>query len=155
MGIFSWIEGEAKNAIDAIVPADIRTEIGTFAHTFVANLIHDAGAEAKTLTAPLVSEVWTYLKTAAGSLATQYAAGGISFEDLIKAGVADLKTEAATVVAPGLKLIGQQTLTNWLPNLVTTALAATATANPSSAPASSSGAPSSAASPAPSSTTKS
>lgn len=134
---FTWIEGEAKTAIDALVPATLKAEIGTFAHTFVANIVHDFGAEAKALALPVIEQVWSDLKTSAASLAALYMKGGISFEDLIGLGVKALKSESATVVVPALTQVSQQTISNWLPNLVTTSLAAAMAANPPSASASS------------------
>jgi hypothetical protein len=132
---FKWFGTEAKAVLAELVPPDMQTELGAFAHTLVANVLHDAGAEAKTLTQPLLAKLWSDIKTAGISLAAQYASGA-SFTALIATGVRELKGEA-TILAPELKVIGEETLTTMLRTATQTALAAAAT-NPSPASASAS-----------------
>lgn len=132
---FRWIGGEAKTVVANLVPPDLEAKVALFAHTFTANLIHDFGAEVSTLTHQMVADVWAAMEDAAKSLAPQVMSGKITFAAALSAGVSALKSEAATVMLPALKQTSEQTIKNWLPNLITTSLAA-ASANPTSQPAS-------------------
>lgn len=133
---FLYIHGALKDAISRVVPKSLEEKIGMFAHTFGANLYHDFGDLAHTLTSEVVDDVWTALETTAKNLAPAILAGKVSFADAVKLGVNDLKSQAATVMLPALEKTSEQTITNWLPNLITTSMAV-ASANPTSAPASS------------------
>ena len=133
---FKWIGGEAKTAIQALVPPELEAKIGLFAHTFTANLVHDVAAEASSLTDEIVGDVWAAIESAAKTLAPEVLSGKISFVQAIETGVADLKSAAAATMLPALKTASAQTISNWLPNLITTSLAA-ALANPTSQPVSS------------------
>jgi hypothetical protein len=139
----SWFKAEAQTAIAALVPPALQTKIGLFATTFAANLYHDFGPAAQTLTQEMVTDVWDALETAATNLAPQVETGKISVTQAVAAGVTALKSEAASVMLPALKQTAQTTIQSWLPNLITTSLAA-ASANPTSQPASSPAASSSA-----------
>jgi hypothetical protein len=132
---FHWIGGKAKAFIDEITPQELRGEIGLFAHTFASNLAHDFGVEANTLTHMIVGDVWSVLKTTATTMAPQILSGKVTFAQAVATGVGALKSEAASVMMPALKSVAEQTITNWLPNLITTSLAV-ASANPTSPPVS-------------------
>ena len=145
MSLLGDIEGlfsKAKADISALVPASLKADLGAFAHTFVANVLHDAGAEAKSVGLPLIESVWNTIKTQGISLATEYLAGGSgTFEDVITKGVSMLKSDVATQLVPGLKVVGQDTLNTALRTAVSTALAV-GSGNPTSTAASSSVGPS-------------
>jgi len=150
MGLLSFVEeplqflgGGIKSVVAELVPPALEQKVALFAHTFAANLVHDFGPEAKTLTKEMVADVWDALETAAKNLAPQVLAGKVTVAQAVTAGVSALKSEAATVMLPALKQTSQATIQDWLPNLITTSLAA-ASANPTSQPASSPAASSSA-----------
>lgn len=138
---FKWAEGKAEWAYAHIVPAALQAEIGVFAHTFTANLVHDAGDLAKTLTTEAVQSVWSVIKASASNLVPEVLSGKVGFGAAVSAGVSALKSDFASTIVPALKVTSEQTIQNWLPNLLTTALAA-ASSNPTSAVANSSAAPS-------------
>lgn len=136
--IFSWFENTTETIFSKIVPQSLQNKIGLFAHTFAANLVHDFGDLAHTLTSEIVSEVWTTIEKTASTLAPQVLSGKVSFLDAIKAGVDALKSDAAGIMLPALTNTSEATISSWLGPLITTSLAA-ASQNPTSAPGNSPG----------------
>lgn len=130
---FKWFGSEAKSILAQLVPPEMEAELGAFAHTLVANVMHDAGAEAKALTQPILAKFWSDVKTAAISLAAQYFGGKVNFSQLIADAVKELMGEA-TILAPELKVIGVETLTTALRAATQTALAAAAGNPPQASP---------------------
>jgi hypothetical protein len=132
------------HAVDALVPSALAQKYGQYAHVMVANIVHDAEtvakagvAEAKQLSAALIASVTATIESEAETLAKQVLSGQLSFSDAVAVATKNLKSEAVLAIIPGLKVVGQETLTTMLRVAGSTAIA-TLAANPISPPASSS-----------------
>jgi len=141
--VFSPFE-KVVSAVEALVPQDLITKYGAYAHTIVANIAYDAKValkagvlEAETLSKPLIASVVAAIEAEAESLAPQVLSGKLSFASAIAAAVGNLKSVAVASVIPGLKVVGEETLTTILRTAGATAIA-TLAANPTVPVASSS-----------------
>jgi hypothetical protein len=124
---------KVKDLVEEFVPESLLQSYGKYAHTIVANLLHDAEAAAKAgvaVAAPmskaLVSSMLSAVEQEAASLAPEILAGKVNFAQAVTTAVTNLKSEAATSLVPALKNIGETTLHTVVQTAVSTAIASVA-----------------------------
>jgi hypothetical protein len=118
MSFLSSLFGEAKTAVEEMIPANLQAALGpNFAKALVANFAHDAKAAAaagvaaaKSMSAPLIATVWTTIEQEAGSLASEVLSGKVPFDTALASALTNLKSEAVATIVPGLAAIGKTSL---------------------------------------------
>jgi len=115
MSLISWIRSEVTGAYDKLEPADMRAELGTLAHGFAANVVYDAkkfGISMEQVTAGAMSELWTAVKSATATALSDPKFVNDTMQGKLSSAIAVLTSDAAQSLAPSLKLVGQDTVTN-------------------------------------------
>ena len=124
---------KVKDAVAALVPSSLMEQYGSYAHTIVANLVHDAEVAVKAgvgvaipMSQTLVASVLTAVETEAKNAAPSILSGKVKFSDALAAAVTNLKSEAVTSLVPALKNVGETTLHTVLSTAMSTAVATVA-----------------------------
>lgn len=113
--------------IEALIPVQMKSDLGGFASTAIAAIKHDAaglGADVGALAKEDFAAIWAAIRTTASNVVSDPVLATDLFTGQVSAAVAELGTDAAKSLVPALKVVGKNTLTTLTSMAVTTAKAA-------------------------------